>query len=318
MNLFIHSNRFWMESLGFSMIWCYLQIETILLLSLQFVCLFSCLNTLPRTSSTMLNKSGESGHPHLVLDMRGKAFILSLLNMMSAFLSPLLSPSPAFNLFQHLRWLDGITKSMGMSLSKLQETVKDREAWRASVQGFAKHQTQLCDWTTFLSPDSWCIDEPKKAYFLIFWSFLLCLQYSAVFGSFLLFPMNPWYTHCNYFKDLSDNCNIFIILESGSEAWYVSSGCFSSFLPSYLACFILFCWELGLLLWLIGPEVNRPSFWELVLIWLRIGLCSVPVVALVPDVLVLFPCTGVCILSSLGIPPQREYVLCIAITLESC
>ena len=82
----------------------------------------------------MLNKIGESGHPHLILDMKGKAFSLSLLNTMSAFLSPLLSPSPpALNLSQHLRWLDGITNSMGTSLSKLQETVKDREAWLQSI-----------------------------------------------------------------------------------------------------------------------------------------------------------------------------------------
>ena len=49
---------------------------------------------------------------------------------------------------QRMRWLDGITDSVDMNLSKLRKIVKEREAWRAAVHGVTKSQTQLSDRTT--------------------------------------------------------------------------------------------------------------------------------------------------------------------------
>ena len=84
---------------------------------------------------------------------------------------------------QRTRWLDDITRSTDMSLSKLQESVKDRGAWRASVHGVTKSWTQLSDWTTITI---WIEASTYSLGFLfspnilsmIFHHFIICIQWS--------------------------------------------------------------------------------------------------------------------------------------------
>ena len=74
---------------------------------------------------------------------------------------------------QRTRWLNDITDSMDMSLSKLQEMEKDRKAWHTEVHGVAKSQTWLSDWTTAANQSEWRdnVHIQRKIKYPFYWAF---------------------------------------------------------------------------------------------------------------------------------------------------